>query len=198
MGDDDIDFEKALKDEFYARQASRMMAELTGVFNVVTTVRYPFADYLADQRELLRLRSRARDSDGLSRILHERMRYKFKREFGLEESRSRFDWSNKLRSLLGDDDRFLDHTDYFRRGCGEYRNEVITVQPYGWHSVTDPEVVSIAKKLLTVCGELVDLNDWAYYYPGKTHASCWGMVFQRASQSLLDYYEFCGASHIFK
>lgn len=185
-------------DDYIDQQARRMLAEMTGVFNVMTTVRSPSADYLADQRELSLLRARPKDNDGLSTIVCRRMALKFKHEFGLEESRSRFDWSNKVRGLLKDDGSFLDHPDFFRYGQGSYRNEVIIVQPYGWHNVADLHVEVIAKKLLTVCGELVDLNEWAYYYPGKTHASCWGMVFQRASEALLDRRpEYCGASYIF-
>ena len=68
---------------------------------------------------------------------------------------------------------FIDHSTVFKHWSGI----LIVTQPYGHVDVTEAEI-----KLKRVGAELVDLSEWAYYFPPK--AGCYGIFMSPAAQKI--------------
>ncbi len=98
---------------------------------------------------------------------------------------------NFLRTNVGHTATIFDHTTHWMHND----TQIIVTQPYWVGSF--PESVEIQFGKYGV--EVVDLNEWAFYYPGQ--ASCWGLVIPRQSRAVIQAYAktslYGDAAHIF-
>ena len=109
--------------------------------------------------------------------LQDKLESVFMRTFFLAYIRSRrtYDIEQYLQGVLCG---AYDHLSLYRIRYSS-RAVVAVVQPY------DPMPADAEQQLTRVGAELVDLNDWAFYYPGPNHASCYGIVINSKSEKLI-------------
>ena len=165
-------------------QIKRKLEALDSMFGVYVSVHPPPRQYGELQAHLQRLRERPHgESDGSTTEVYSKLRDCFIKAFDLHTAYYRQGWEQALRDMLGKYSGFYDHHDHLCYGYGSARTDVIVCQPYGYYTAQDVE--PIAKIAACWFGELVDLNAWAYYYPGYNHAGCWALVLSQVSKKMI-------------